>query len=368
MKIIILTISLELGGSERRAITLARYFKQRGADVELWGFYGPGALSQMCDESHIRWKVVPFSWASTLGERLSNLFQFLEMLKRAGPDVLLPHTLVPMMACGLVWRWSGAKKCIGYEGGHEFGLIDRKWETFAVKQIPTLICNAQHVADEMARFYHLKQNKLRIIRNGVELGEPEHPRAWWRKKLGEDENAFLAVMIANLSVFKDQETLVKAWRLVLDRSHPRDQRAKLLLVGKDFGMHGELQKLAGDLNLQNNLLFLGYIQDIPGLLHSVDIGVYSSRREGCPNGLLECMRAGLAVAATDIEGIREVVGRDQYPWLSPPEDIDQFAKNILSLKEDPELRRKIGDCNRERVMREYSPQQMCEATEKLIAG
>ena len=35
-----------------------RYFKQQGADVELWGFDGPGPLSQFCDENNILWKKV----------------------------------------------------------------------------------------------------------------------------------------------------------------------------------------------------------------------------------------------------------------------------------------------------------------------
>jgi glycosyltransferase involved in cell wall biosynthesis len=186
--------------------------------------------------------------------------------------------------------------------------------------------------------------------------------------LGVDEKTFLAVMVANLSGFKNHETLVRAWHLVLDRLAKKDRNAKLLLVGKNFGTEPMLKNLVSALGIQDSVLFLGHVQDVSGLLQSVDIGVYSSRREGCPNGLLECMWAGLAIAATDGEGIREVVGQHQYSWLSSLEDIEQFADNILTLKKDATTRKKLGDCNRERVVREYSPEQMCEATEKLIAG
>lgn len=215
MKIILLLLSLERGGSERRAIILARYFRRRGHDVELWGFNGPGTLSQMCDEFHIQWKVVPLNWFQKPVQRLANLFQLLIALRKAKPDILLPHTLIPNTACGLVWRWTGAKKCIGYEGGHEFGLADRNWETLAVKLTPMFICNAQHLAEDMARHYNLDTNKIKIIPNGVELPEAQHTRAWWRTKLGVDENTFLAVMVANLSRFNYHETLIRTWRLVL---------------------------------------------------------------------------------------------------------------------------------------------------------
>jgi glycosyltransferase involved in cell wall biosynthesis len=368
MKIIILTLSLELGGSERRAITLARYFKHKGNEVELWGFTGPGQLSQMCDESNIPWKVIPFTWFQSPRKRFTNLFQLLRMLKKANPDILLPHTLIPNTACGLVWRWTGAKKCIGYEGGHEFGLAGRNWETLAAQQMPRFICNAQHLADEMEHYYNLDKDKIIIIPNGVELPEAEHSCAWWRARLGVGEDIFLAVMVANLSGYKDHETLIRAWRLVLDRMATKDKNAILLLVGKNFGTELSLKSLVSELGIQDNVKFVGYVQDITGLLQAVDLGVYSSKREGCPNGLLECMWAGLAIAATDGKGIREVVGEHQSPWLSSLEDYNQFAENILALKEGVEIRKIIGGRNRERVMKEYSSERMCEATERLVVG
>jgi len=99
MKIILLTISLELGGSERRAMTLARYFKRRGAEVEVWGFSGPGIISQVCAEENIPCRVVPFQWYQGTRKRLASLFYLLNRLIKARPDILLPHTLIPNMEC-----------------------------------------------------------------------------------------------------------------------------------------------------------------------------------------------------------------------------------------------------------------------------
>lgn len=368
MKIIFLTISLDLGGSERRAITLAKYFRQRGFEVEIWGFNGPGLLSQICDDSHIPWKEVPFRWYQEPRERLINLFHLLNLLRQARPDILLPHTLIPNAICGLIWRWSGAKKCIGYEGGYEFGLMDWNWEKLAVKQLPMVICNAQHLAKAMISYYNLRDKKVKIVPNGVELPPPAHSRTWWRAKLGVTEDAFLAIMVANLSTKKSHGELLRTWRLVLDNLPENERNAKLLLAGQDFGTGPDLKCLASELGLDDDVLFLGQVDDISGLLQSVDLGVYSSRSEGSPNGVLECMQAGLAIAGTDIEGIREIIGEDQYPWLAPPEDLDQFARNILMLKRNLELRRKIGHYNRNRIIKNYSPEHMCRATEALITG
>jgi glycosyltransferase involved in cell wall biosynthesis len=368
MKIIFLVLSFELGGSERRGIILARYFKRRGFDVELWGLSEPGILSKICDENAIPWKIFPFDWYQNPGKRLANLYNLFRVLKKAKPDVILSHTLIPNTVCGLVWRWTGAKKIIAYEGGHEFGLADRKWETLAARQIPQFVCNAQHLADEMMRFYNLDKDKIEIIPNGVELPEAVHTRTWWRSKLGVDADAFLAVMVANLSEFKDHETLIRAWRLVLDRSASRDRQIRLLLAGKNFGTEPRLKSLVNDLGMQENVQFLGQVQDIAGLLETVDIGVYSSRKEGVPNGVLECMWAGLAIVATDAKGIKEVLGEHQSAWLSPLDDAGRFADKILVLMEDMETRNRIGNRNRERVAKYYSPEKMCEKTERLVIG
>ncbi len=367
MKIIFLTISLNLGGSERRAITLAKYFKQKGDQVELWGFNGPGILSQICDEAHIPWRLVSFTWHQNPGKRLIDLFRIMTLLRKARPDILLPHTLVPNTVCGLLWRWSRAKKCIGYEGGYEFGLVDPGWEKIAAGQMTSMICNARHLAKALLDTYALDPKKVRIIANGVELPQPAQSRAEWRARLGVSQEAFLAIMVANLSEFKDHEILIRAWRLVINQQVMGGQNAKLLLAGKNFGTEPRLKLLVSELNLVEDVLFLGQVEDVSGLLQSVDLGVYSSKSEGSPNGVLECMQAGLAIATTNFTGIKEVLGKDQIPWVSAQNDVEQFAQNILTLQQDIVLRERLGKYNQARIMQEYSLEQLCAMTETLIS-
>jgi glycosyltransferase involved in cell wall biosynthesis len=94
------------------------------------------------------------------------------------------------------------------------------------------------------------------------------------------------------------------------------------------------------------------------LLAAVDVGVFSSRTEGCPNGVLECMAAGLAVAGTDIPGIREALGPEGLPFLAPPGDEERLAEAILDLAESPALRARAGAANRERIRREFTVEGM----------
>jgi glycosyltransferase involved in cell wall biosynthesis len=128
-----------------------------------------------------------------------------------------------------------------------------------------------------------------------------------------------------------------------------------------------LKTLAYDLDLGPSVRFLGHVADIPSLLGAVDLGVFSSQLEGCPNGVLECMAAGLAVVATDIPGVREAMGSQNDGILAIPGDFGDMASKITRLALDPALRTRYGSANRERVQQLFGVDRMCLETAALIA-
>jgi glycosyltransferase involved in cell wall biosynthesis len=139
------------------------------------------------------------------------------------------------------------------------------------------------------------------------------------------------------------------------------------LAGRFDDMTEPLKTLARDLNLGRSVRFLGHVTDISSLLGAVDLGIFSSQLEGCPNGVLECMAAGLPVVATDIPGIREALGNESESTLSPPGDYEAMASKISQLIIDAALRQRYGLINRERVERLFGVDRMCLETAALIA-
>jgi glycosyltransferase involved in cell wall biosynthesis len=74
------------------------------------------------------------------------------------------------------------------------------------------------------------------------------------------------------------------------------------------------------------------------------------------------MAAGLAVAGTDIEGVREIVSPNGFHLLAPPGDASELAQVILGLASDAGMRSLIGERNRSRVQEHYTAQRMCDET------
>ncbi len=361
-RIIIVLEHMNLSGAERQAVLLARGLKaQYDMDVEIWGFGGPGDVSRICDEYGIRWKIVKVRFFAKWYRLLLDVIKLVVFLRKAHPRVLMPFTVIPNIVCGLIWRWTGANICIWNQRDEGRGLEERKTELLAIKNTSMFVSNSMHAADMLMAKYGISKNRIRVIRNGIDIVTVETERTCAREKLTGDRNGLVACMLGKIQrVYKDHDTLLKAWRLVVDCVRKKmNVSTILMLAGVDYGHKNKLQTIMSKIGLSDaDVKFLGAVDDIHELLKTVDVGVFSSQLEGCPNGVLECMAAGLPVVATDIPGVREAVGPSGYEYLAPVGDAETMADLILKFMNDPELRRKAGEANRERVRAEFSVERM----------
>ena len=165
-------------------------------------------------------------------------------------------------------------------------------------------------------------------------------------------------MVAHFRRSKDHQTLLRSWRRVVDTLEQDGRPAVLLLAGDPYPMQDAAKALAFDLRLDESVRFLGVVDDVPGIIGAADVSVLSSLREGLPRSLLESMGAGVAVAGTDIPGIREAVGAEGLPYLAPLHDADALADVLLVLARDGDLRRQIGDAYARRVAQEFTVDRM----------
>ncbi len=212
------------------------------------------------------------------------------------------------------------------------------------------------------------RRRVFVVRNGIELPAPAIPRQQWRDAHNISPEHFVACMVANLHKFKDHVTLLQAWAIVMSKLEQRGMKATLLLAGRSDGTTQSLKAMSSELKIQDNVKFLGSVSDVSSMLNAADVGVFSSRLEGCPNAVLEYMASPLAVVATDIPGVRESLGSDCGECLTPIGDAEAMARQIVRLALDPSLRTKLASANLDRVSRLFGLGRMCSETASLIAG
>jgi glycosyltransferase involved in cell wall biosynthesis len=236
-----------------------------------------------------------------------------------------------------------------------------------VKQTPYFISNSEAGARYLTGKLEVDAAKVTVIPNGIETAVPESDRRAWRERLGVDDRCFVACMVANLHTNKDHETLLRAWRKLVSKFEANGRRAMLVLAGRRDGAYESLAALTTELDLDGSVRFAGYVSDVSGLLSAVDVSVFSSRSEGCPNAVLESMAAGLPVAATDIEAIREVVGPAGSQFLARAGDYDSLAEVLATMASDPELCARRAAENRARIKSNFDSLRMCKETAALLA-
>jgi glycosyltransferase involved in cell wall biosynthesis len=202
-----------------------------------------------------------------------------------------------------------------------------------------------------------------VIPNGVDTTKfaPLREVAAVRRKLGIDENAPVAGIVAALRPEKNHELYLEMARRVV-RQVPT---AQFLIVG-DGLCRQDLQKRASDMDLAANVLFLGSRDDVPRLLAAMDVFVLTSHMEANPISILEAMSVGRPVVATNVGSIHEAVCDGETGHLVPAGDASQLADRVLGLFNDQPRRLEMGEAARKSVVENWSIQAMVQGYEELI--
>jgi len=88
--------------------------------------------------------------------------------------------------------------------------------------------------------------------------------------------------------------------------------------------------------------FLGLVEDVPGLLKTADICVFTSISEASPTSIWEAMSTGLPVVTTDVGSVNQYISDGSSGFVVPVKDVNQLVHKVQSLIDSPELRAKFG--------------------------
>lgn len=186
--------------------------------------------------------------------------------------------------------------------------------------------------------YELAKKKFKKCRNveyvpGVGIDEDKFnftmtksEKLELRKSLGLKENDFVLIYPARLDKNKNQGMLIESMAELIKKH----KDIHLLLPGEDE-LNGYYQKMAKEKNVDKNVHFLGYRNDIPRLLKISNVAVSTSKREGLPINIIEAMYVGLPVVATNCRGNRDLIEDGKNGYLVGIDSIEIFSSKLLNL-------------------------------------
>ena len=210
-----------------------------------------------------------------------------------------------------------------------------------------------------AQAFHVS-NVRKISGVGVNLenfSPDKDVRALYREKIAIKDHEVLLLNVAELTKRKNQHVILEAiYRL-------RNTHIKLIIcgVGKE---EKRLKRQVKRFGLQQQVLFLGYRNDIPELCCAADIFVLTSLQEGLPRAIMEAMASGLPVVCSSIRGNKDLIenGKSGYTVKN---DAKSVAKAINRLVKNTSLRKKMGWYNTV-VVKRYSEERAKEDILKIM--
>ena len=168
------------------------------------------------------------------------------------------------------------------------------------------------------------------------------------------------ISLARFESPKDHTTLLQA----LERL--RSLEWTLDLVG-DGPLETQVQQLTTRLGLADRVRFCGYQVDPAPALAQAQLFVLSSRFEGFPRSILEAMRAGLPVVASDVRGGREAVADGEAGSVVPAGDIEAFSNGVKLFLDNDLRRQRAGELGHLLYRTRFQFEHMLAATEGVYA-
>ncbi len=168
--------------------------------------------------------------------------------------------------------------------------------------------------------------KIAVIGNGIDR-EVFYPRGRdeSRRRLGLDAEDRIILTVGALVPLKGIDRLIDAMVLLPDR-----KRVKLFVIGEGVERR-RLESQISALGLRDTVFPVGAKPqaELADWYSAADLFCLASHREGCPNVVIEAMACGLPVVASDVGGIREMVGRDCGKLIANP-TAENLAEEITS--------------------------------------
>jgi glycosyltransferase involved in cell wall biosynthesis len=138
-----------------------------------------------------------------------------------------------------------------------------------------------------------------------------------------------------------------------------------LTLAGDGPLRAEMQQLAMDLGVQDRVLFTGDTDQVSSLLADSDVFVLSTRQESLPLSIIEAMRAGLPVVASDVGGVAELVTHGVTGYLVPHSDPQALQERLRELIASGQTRSRMGQMGRLQYERHFTVEKMAGAVLSL---
>ncbi|MDD2353996.1 MAG: glycosyltransferase [Patescibacteria group bacterium] len=320
IKVLHILPSLSRGGAEKVCFDIISNLEMRRFSPALLLFKDAG--QGLAWKKELAQKGIPvYKLKKKMKIDISNFFKIYKVIKNLKPDIVHTHLGADIYG-RLAASLAGVRVIISTE--HNVNRSERKIVSMLKKITAPLTLKifavSQAVKEDAKKRYRLGAEKIDVIYNGVDVERFSH--CYRERKKGE---AIIIGSLGRLSQQKGLSVLIEAISLL------KNKNFRLLIAGQGE-LEIELKRQVRRLNLNEKIKFLGKV-DAPLFFKKIDIFVFPSLWEGLGLVALEAAAARKPIVASEIDGIKEIIGTESG-WLALPGDEHDLALKIDKLLSD----------------------------------
>lgn len=361
------------------------------------------AMLELCERAAFEWQAVLFE-EGPFGQRLARLGAPVEVISSGAVVGVRRGGALKSMAAlffgitSMVWRIARkARACdVIYANtqksmviGALAGLIARRpvvWylhdivtsEHFGKVQLSVvkwisklllseIVCNSEASKTALLALTGSDAEQFDVVYNGI-AAEPydrvaSDPQSALRVRFGLPADAFLVGCFSRLSSWKGQHILIEAIAATPD--------VHAVLVGaplfNEEPYETALRELAAALGVGHRVHFLGFHEDIPAMMRSIDVVAHTSiAPEPFGRVIVEGMLAERPVVATRAGGVPEIIDHDRSGLLIAPGDVDALREAIVALRSNVPLVRRLTKAGRDKARNSFTPDEHCRQMTQVL--
>jgi len=322
------------GGSGVVATELGKALALKGNQVHFITYSLPVRLDILAKNIHYHEvKMYDYPLFEYAPYELALASKLVSVVKKEKLDLLHVHYAIPHAYAAFM-----AKQILASEGisisvvttlhGTDITLVGKNPSykpavTFSINQSDAVTCVSQSLKDETYEYFDVHK-EISVIPNFIDFNHYIDEGPCMRSGIAPN-GELIIVHVSNFRLLKRVDDVVR----VFDRIRA-EKPAKLLMVG-DGPRRPDIEKQVKELRIQDDVVFMGKSNDVVRVLCLADLFLLTSEHESFGLAALEAMASKTPVISSNAGGIPEVNIHGVSGFVSEVGDVDDMAKNALTI-------------------------------------
>lgn len=327
MKILQFITNLTSGGAEKLVYDISLKLKEKDHEVEVLVLFDKNNF-YIEDLKERGINVISLSYNSRYN--ILNFFKIFKILRKNRYDIVHTHLFPALYFSGIISMFFNKIKFIYTEHStnnkRRNKICLKIIEKIIYSKFKKIICISKGTEEMLRKHLDNKTNRIIQINNGIDMKNYFQARSISRQTINIEikDDDILLIMVGRFTKAKDQNTVIKAMRLL-------PEKYKLILVGEG-ALILKSKALVNELKLEKKVFFLGERKDVPDLLKTSDISILSSNWEGFGLVVIESLAVGTPVLVSNIDTLKNIV-EDKSFIFECGDEVD-LARKIIALSKN----------------------------------